>query len=111
MLKTIKIANFRSIDEEIELSFEPAIKNKLNEYYLTKDNLLKIALIYGPNASGKTNIINAIGFLRNFIFNPPKDKEQEIEKIVPFKFKDNDLFLQGIQMITLVFLKSARYEP
>lgn len=88
MLKTIKIANFRSIDEEIELSFEPAIKNKLDEYYLTKDNLLKIALIYGPNASGKTNIIKAIGFLRNFIFNPPKDKEQEIKEIVPFKFKD-----------------------
>jgi AAA15 family ATPase/GTPase len=88
MLKSIKISNFKSIDEEIELSFEPAVKKELNEYYLTRDNLLKLALIYGPNASGKTNIIKAIDFLRSFIFNPPKDKEEKIN-ITPFKFKDS----------------------
>jgi len=88
MLKSIKISNFKSIDEEIELSFEPAIKKELNEYYFTEDNLLKLALIYGPNASGKTNIIKAIDFIRSFIFNPPKDKEEKIN-ITPFKFKDN----------------------
>jgi AAA15 family ATPase/GTPase len=88
MLKSIKISNFRSIDEEVELSFEPAIAKELNEYYLTHDNLLKLSLIYGANASGKTNIIKAIGFLRNFIFTPPKNKEELID-ITPFKFKDN----------------------
>ena len=87
MLKSIKISNFKSINEEIELSFEPAIKKELDEYYFTEDNLLKIALIYGPNASGKTNIIKAIDFLRNFIFNPPKDKEEKI-RLTPFKFTD-----------------------
>ena len=87
MLKSIKISNFKSINEEIELSFEPAIKKELDEYYFTEDNLLKMALIYGPNASGKTNIIKAIDFLKNFIFNPPKDKEEKI-KLTPFKFTD-----------------------
>ena len=87
MLKSIKISNFKSIDEEIELSFEPAIKKDLDKYYLTENNILKLALIYGPNASGKTNIIKAINFIRNFIFNPPKNKEEKI-KITPFKFKD-----------------------
>jgi len=87
MLKSIKISNFKSINEEIELSFEPAIKKELDEYYFTEDNLLKMALIYGPNASGKTNIIKAIDFLKNFIFSPPKDKEEKI-KLTPFKFTD-----------------------
>ncbi len=86
MLKNIKISNFKSIDEEIELSFEP-VNSEFNEYYLTDDKLLKLALIYGPNASGKTNIIKAIEFIRNFIFNPPISKEEKI-KITPFKFTD-----------------------
>lgn len=88
MLKSIKISNFRSIDEEIELSFEPASKDDLDEYYLTKDRLLKLALIYGANASGKTNIMKAIGFIKNFIAYPPRDKNETID-IVPFKFKEN----------------------
>jgi len=88
MLKSIKISNFKSIDDEIELSFEPAVKKELNEYYLTDDNLLKLSLIYGPNASGKTNIVKAIGFIRNFVFNPPKNKEENIN-ITPFKFRED----------------------
>jgi len=86
VLKFIKIRNFKSIDEEIELSFEP-LENRLDDYYLTKDKNLKLAIIYGPNASGKTNIIKAIKFLKDFIFNPPSTKDKQI-KVEPFKFKD-----------------------
>ena len=31
MLKSVKITNYKSIDDEIELSFEPVIKKELNE--------------------------------------------------------------------------------
>ena len=103
MLKSIKISNFKSINEEIELSFEPAIKKELDEYYFTEDNLLKMALIYGPNASGKTNIIKAIDFLKNFIFNPPKDKEEKI-KLTPFKFTDTP---KDISKFVLEFIEDS----
>ncbi len=86
MLNSIKITNFKSIDSQIELSFEPT-KDKENKLYLTKDNSLKIVFIYGANASGKTNIIKAIEFLRDFILNAPKKKDTHIN-IVPFKFKE-----------------------
>ncbi len=88
MLKNIVISNFKSINNEVELSFEAEESDNLNEYYLTNDNLLKLALIYGANASGKTNIIKAIGFLREFILIPPENREEKID-ITPFKFSDN----------------------
>ena len=85
MLKKISISNFRSINSTVEFSFEPVKKEKLGEYYLTDDGLLKLNIIYGPNASGKTNIIRAIDFLRDFILISTKNRDEKI-KIDVFKF-------------------------
>lgn len=44
-------------------SFELAVKDELDGYYLKSfksEKILKLALIYGPNASGKTNIIKLL---------------------------------------------------
>lgn len=45
--------------------------------------LLKLAVIYGANASGKTNIIKVCDFIKSFITNTPLNKAEQI-KIVPF---------------------------
>jgi len=86
MLKRLRVKNFKSINEEIELSFEPS--KDIDSIYLTEDNNLKMAIIYGQNASGKTNIIKAIEFIRGLIFEPLDSRDKKIP-IVPFKFKDN----------------------
>jgi len=91
MIKKLKIENFKSIKDEIELSFEPAVKDEIDEYYLKSfknEEILKLALIYGPNASGKTNIIKALEFVRDFILNPLISKDKKID-IKPFIFCDN----------------------
>ncbi|MBW1706678.1 MAG: ATP-binding protein [Deltaproteobacteria bacterium] len=49
--------------------------------------LLRSAVVYGPNAGGKSNFIQAIGFMRRFVLSSAKES-QEGEKIdvTPFLF-------------------------
>lgn len=70
MIVEFKIRNFLSIKEEQILSFEADKTKKYNDYLIIKAgkyNLLKLIAICGPNASGKTNIINAFEALRTLI--------------------------------------------
>ena len=45
--------------------------------------LLKVAVIYGANASGKSNIIKVCDFIKSFITYTPLNKAEQIQ-IVPF---------------------------
>lgn len=70
MIKEFKIKNFLSFKEEAVLNFE-ATKDCTFENYQVVEvakgvRLLRLALIYGANASGKSNILQAITFLRDF---------------------------------------------
>jgi hypothetical protein len=49
--------------------------------------LLRSAVVYGPNASGKSNLVQAIAFMKRFVLSSAKDS-QEGEKIdaTPFLF-------------------------
>ena len=40
-------------------------------------NVLKSAVIYGANASGKSNLLNAVKFMKDFIFNSSKNTQVE----------------------------------
>mgnify|MGYP003770569555 CR=1 FL=1 len=87
MLHSFSVKNFLSIKDEITLSFE-ATKDKHLRKIHTVDvakgvTLLKLGIVYGKNASGKSNLINAIGFLKKFWFNVFDDKDENIEAI-PF---------------------------
>ncbi|RLD42927.1 MAG: hypothetical protein DRI86_10850 [Bacteroidetes bacterium] len=89
MIQELKIKNFLSFKDEIVFSFEANADKNLEDYYIHEPvpgvRLLKLALVYGANASGKSNLINAFGFLRNFVFNIPQSKEVEID-FHPFAF-------------------------
>lgn len=90
MIINFLVKNFKSINNEINLSFE-AVDSEMDRYYTYKSNkekILKIAMIYGANASGKTNILKALYFLVQFILNSPKQKDETID-ITPFLFTDN----------------------
>jgi AAA15 family ATPase/GTPase len=47
--------------------------------------LLKIALIYGTNASGKTAILKALDFLRDMVLEPKRTKTETLD-FLPFLF-------------------------
>ena len=74
MLLEFKIKNYKSFFDETTFSMVPASKQTGLDYSLLKENVgrkiqkgLCSAVIYGPNASGKTNIIGAMDTLRAII--------------------------------------------
>lgn len=67
MLLEFKAQNYKSFKKELEFSMIPAPKQKGLDYSILKSSVggkeqraLCSAVIYGPNASGKTNIIGAM---------------------------------------------------
>ncbi len=91
MIINFSIQNFRSIKDEITLSFEANKSDHLEDYYIYRPSknlrLLKIAILYGANASGKTNILLALDFLRELVLKP-KDKKTEELNFQPFLFDE-----------------------
>lgn len=88
MIVNFSIKNFGPIKERQTLSFEADKSTHLEDAYVTKTGkkrLLKLALIYGPNASGKTTILKALDFLRNIVLYPV-DKKTTTFHFEPFLF-------------------------
>lgn len=64
MLYRLIIENFKSFRDRTELSLIPDKNSVHTAYAKSKYPVLRDVAIYGPNASGKSNIIRAIDFLR-----------------------------------------------
>lgn len=71
MLISFGVSNFLSFDSKQYLSMEAGKGREHSERLFSVKNarLLKFAAIYGANASGKSNLISAIGFAQNVILN------------------------------------------
>ncbi len=111
MLLSFRVENFKSFYKQTELLLTPGSPRKHKEHIVKgksnyKDfDLLKLGLIYGANASGKSNLVDAINFAKSIIndvlsinddFVIPTfklDKESH-KKPVLFEFviKSNDVF-------------------
>lgn len=94
MVLEIRLQNFFSIKEEIVLDLQAAsinsnIAKKLSNNYfeIDKHKLLKSVIMFGANASGKSNIINAIRFCNSLVFESHLYNENTIYNFQPFKFK------------------------
>lgn len=83
MLIEFSVGNFRSFKEKVTFSMVASniiSKDKtLDENNLSspneKLNVLKSAAIYGANASGKSNLIQAFRFMRQFVLDSSKDTQ------------------------------------
>ena len=102
MIAEISIENFFSIKSVQKISFEPSADTFMSDEYSyeVKDGvrLLKVGIIYGANASGKTNILNAIEFFKMLVLRMPKDRT---EKTGFKKRKDkdvNDILYQSVEV-------------
>ncbi len=88
MIINFNIQNFGSIKDRQTLSFEAEKSAQLEDYYVIKVGnfrLLKLGLIYGANASGKSTILKALNFLRDLVLNPEEKKTEELD-FNPFLF-------------------------
>ena len=90
MLIEFSISNFMSFKDEMIFSMERSNidKETLKENYFTQNNtnLLKSAIILGPNASGKTNLIQALEYMRFLVLESRKFERDVSIKYFPFKF-------------------------
>lgn len=88
MIINFSIQNFGSVKDKQTLTFEADKSDHLENSYVIHTNglrLLKIALIYGANASGKTTILKALEFLRKIVLEPETKKTDELD-FQPFLF-------------------------
>lgn len=69
MLIEFTVANYRSIHKPMTLSLEATnqAENPQNIFEQQGYRLLRSAAIYGANASGKSNVMRALMFMRNFV--------------------------------------------
>jgi AAA15 family ATPase/GTPase len=91
MILNFSVKNFGSIKEKQTLSFEADKSTHLEDSYIIKTvgnkRILKLALIYGANASGKTTVLLALEFLRDIALEPEEKKTEELE-FNPFLFDE-----------------------
>jgi AAA15 family ATPase/GTPase len=107
MIINFNVQNFGSIKDKQTLSFEADNSNQLEDYYIIpitgKLRLLKMALIYGANASGKTILLKALEFLRELVLEPEEKKTDSLN-FKPFLF-DNATPLQN-SILSIEFLQN-----
>jgi AAA15 family ATPase/GTPase len=84
MLLRFKVKNFKSLYREQEFSMVP-VRAKAEE------SALPVALIYGPNASGKSNLVSALSFIVREIRTPfrPESDRFAARSIPKFKLARN----------------------
>ena len=107
MIVNFSVQNFGSIKDKQTLSFEADKSTHLEDHYVIKDSgglrLLKLALIYGANASGKTTILKAMEFLRELVLEPA-EKKTDLLGFIPFLFDSETLRQNSI--ISIDFLQN-----
>lgn len=91
MILNFSVKNFGSIKDKQTLSFEADKSTHLEDSYIIKTDgnkrILKLALIYGANASGKTTVLMALEFLRDLALEPEEKKTDELD-FNPFLFDE-----------------------
>lgn len=138
MLLEFRTKNYKSFKDELVFSMIPAQKQKGLDYSILKEKIgkttyksLSSAVIYGANASGKTNIIGAMDTFKNIILrgninntqnNSPNTAAKSLELIpnneltspepVSFyiKFIEKDMLIEYALSIDLGIFLDNEYE-
>lgn len=93
MLIEFNVTNYLSIRETQSLTMSAAVlselgKNRFDTKLKGLPNLLRSAAIYGPNASGKSNLVMAMEFMKEFVESSSKEmQEGESINVIPFLFE------------------------
>ncbi|CAH0281249.1 AAA15 family ATPase/GTPase [Pseudomonas frederiksbergensis] len=92
MLIEFSVSNYRSFREAQTLSMvaTPRLSKKRNVFQPSVSgeklpDLLKVAAIYGPNASGKSSLIQAMGIMGRLLATTPSSNDEPLP-VSPFRF-------------------------
>ncbi|HCC36798.1 MAG TPA: hypothetical protein DEQ14_03850 [Treponema sp.] len=113
MIQEFTIENTFSIKTAQTISFEAADTHLDDIHYCsipTEKKLLKLAAIYGPNASGKTNIINALNFYFQFVlYSFSSLSPNERTGFIPFMFDASTQKMPG-RFELKFYIENIKYE-
>ncbi len=111
MVQEIKVKNFLSFKDEVTFSFE-ATKDTFAEDYQVVEvapgvRLLRFAMVYGANASGKSNLLQVLKFLGTFWRTIPQTEDFGTEA-VPFLL-DNETRMNPSEFELIFYVGSTKF--
>ena len=121
MIAEFRVRNFFSIWSEQSISFVATSDKFMTEEYCSRVtdevSLLKIGVIYGANASGKSNVLKALSYYRRMMLRVPEDRNEPM-KLVPFLLDDQsrnnhcrmgmDFYLDGVRYVLNIEFDDVR---
>lgn len=111
MILQFKAKNILSIRDEQILDFTASSDKTYEDYAVVKIKnvrISKLGVIYGPNASGKSNILKALFWLFQFMTNEEPRKQSIGTGLVPFKM-DKDSRNEHSFMSIIFYIEDSRY--
>jgi uncharacterized protein len=110
MLIQVSVRNFKIFKEEATLTlfasnYDKTTRELENVFEIPKFGLrlLKSAAIYGANASGKTKLIDAVHFMKDFILHSSKDSQLG-EPIDAEPFRLSTITMGAPSMFEIIFI-------
>ncbi len=101
MLLEFRVNNYRSIkDTEV---FSMISSEEVHSFQVNKYHLLQTAVLYGANASGKSNILRAFSFMKNYVLNTKKVM-QSIDKLPYDPFLLNTETEDSSSLFEIIFI-------
>lgn len=86
MIRNFWVTNFLSIRDKQELNFiAKGPKSQIISEMAPGDFVYKLAILLGPNASGKSNILLALNALFRLLVQPESDAQETIKAYMPFE--------------------------
>ena len=111
MIAEFTIENFFSIRAKQSISFEATSDTFMSDDYSYEVKpgvrLLKIGIIYGANASGKSNILKAVEFFRLLVLRMAVDRNESTD-VVPFLL-DDESRNHHTNMSMTFYIESTKY--
>lgn len=122
MLIRFEVVNFRSILDAVELSMVAVDRDRPEARPVPNigESLLTVAAVFGPNASGKSNVIAALTWLQSAVRDSLRSWDEDIP-VEPFAFADGadrqseftvELIIEGVRFEYVVELnrRQVNYE-
>ncbi|GMU47463.1 MAG: hypothetical protein AMXMBFR26_22450 [Porticoccaceae bacterium] len=116
MLVEFRVKNFRSLRDELVLSLVASKDKTLHDTHTLATGLkaapylLASAAVYGANASGKSNLVKALQYMRGVVLESPKlQPGQTFDRLQPFKL-DTVSASQPTEFEVTFLLGGVRYQ-
>ena len=115
MLIELNVTNYRSFKDTgcLQMTASPAVELREENSFVPPvpgmPRLLRSAVMYGPNASGKSNLLKAMFFMKRFVLGSAQGQEGDVINVAPFLF-DQKSQNQPCEFEVLFIADGVRYQ-